>query len=258
MQNESPPNAPDPVYRDADFMEGPDARPLRILSEYIQPLAKFRDAGVHDTIVFFGSARQTEDGPMGRYFSEARELARMVTEWSLSLGFAKDRFVVCTGGGGGFMEAANRGAIEGGGRSIGLNIRLPKEQKPNAFISPELNFMFHYFFMRKLWFAHLARAIVIFPGGYGTLDELFEVLTLATTHKLARDIPVILYGSGYWKEIVNFEGLVKHGMISRAEADVVKYADDPATALKLLQESLRVEMDSISPAFSETEDGIGT
>lgn len=235
-------------------MDGEEARPLRILSEYLQPLSKFQDFGIHDTIVFFGSARQTADGPMGKYLSEARELARSVTEWSRSLRFPKERFVVCTGGGGGFMEAANLGALEAGGRSIGLNIGLPREQHPNPYITPELNFMFHYFFMRKLWFAHLARAVVIFPGGYGTLDELFEILTLASTRKLGREMPVILYGSPYWKEILDFGALVRHGMISEAEAGLVRYADTPAEALRLLQEALPLEMDPVTPAIGESKD----
>jgi uncharacterized protein (TIGR00730 family) len=240
---------PKVVYKNEAFLDGEDARPLRILAEYLQPLSVFRNAGIHDTIVFFGSARQREDGPMARYYAEARELARSVTAWARSLCCEKERFVVCTGGGGGFMEAANRGALEAGGRSIGLNIGLPREQTPNPFISPDLNFMFHYFFMRKLWFAHLAKAIVIFPGGFGTLDELFELLTLAATRKLGREMPVILYGSAYWKEIINFDALVRHGMIAPEEAALFRYADDPVSALRLLKESLPLEMEPVSPAI---------
>jgi uncharacterized protein (TIGR00730 family) len=248
-------SVPELVYRDPGFMEGGDARPLRILSEYLQPLSKFRELGIHDTIVFFGSARQKADGPMARFYADARELAKSVTEWSRSLGCPKERFVVCTGGGGGFMEAANLGALEAGGRSIGLNIGLPREQHPNPFITPDLNFMFHYFFMRKLWFAHLARAIVIFPGGYGTLDELFEVLTLAATRKLGRVMPVILYGAEYWQEILNFPALVRHGMITEAEAGLIRFADTPPEALRILQEALPVEMESHTPAFIESDGG---
>jgi uncharacterized protein (TIGR00730 family) len=239
------------AYKDALFLDGEDARPLRILAEYLEPLSKLREMGVHDTIVFFGSARQDENGPMAKFYADARALAHSVTAWSRSLGFPKERFVICTGGGGGFMEAANLGAMEAGGRSIGLNIALPREQHPNPFITPDLNLMFHYFFMRKLWFAHLARAIVIFPGGYGTLDELFEILTLAATRKLGREMPVILYGSGYWKEILNFEALVRYGMISGEEAALVKYADSPEAALALLQEALPLVMAPSSPAFSD-------
>src|SRR5436189_3225772 len=193
------------AYFDADFLESDDARPLRILSEYLQPLRAFRQHGVHDTIVFFGSARLREDGPLSDYYRQARELARLVTEWSQSLHNGDDRFLVCSGGGPGIMEAANRGAADAGGRTVGLNIGLPHEQRPNPYISEGLSFEFHYFFMRKLWFAYLARAFVAFPGGFGTLDELFEILTLSQTRKLNRFVPVILYGSPYWREVVNFE-----------------------------------------------------
>jgi uncharacterized protein (TIGR00730 family) len=253
MEHGNEPGIPALVYKDAAFMDGDDARPLRILSEYLQPLARFRELGIHDTIVLFGSARQKADGPMAGFYADARELARSITEWSRSLRSPKERFVICTGGGGGFMEAANLGALAAGGRSIGLNIGLPREQRPNPYITPELNFMFHYFFMRKLWFAHLARAIVIFPGGYGTLDELFEILTLAATRKLGREMPVILYGTEYWKEILNFGALVKHGMITQAEADLVRYADTPAEALGILKEALPLEMDPVSPAFRNAD-----
>jgi uncharacterized protein (TIGR00730 family) len=167
------------AYKNPAFVDSPDARALRILSEYLHPLSHFRDEKIHDTVVFFGSARLQEDGPMGRYYHEARELARLVTEWSESLPDKSRRFVVCTGGGPGVMEAANRGAADAGGKNIGLNIGLPFEQWPNPYITPDLSFEFHYFFMRKFWLAYLAKAMVILPGGYGTLDEFFEILTLA-------------------------------------------------------------------------------
>ncbi|MEP6658207.1 MAG: TIGR00730 family Rossman fold protein, partial [Betaproteobacteria bacterium] len=160
------------------------------------------------------------------------------TAWSMSRPSTARHYVVCSGGGGGIMEAANRGAADAGGRTIGLNIGLPHEQRPNPYITPGLSFEFHYFFMRKLWFAHLARALVVFPGGMGTLDELTEILTLAQTGKLARPIPVVLYGPGYWKEVINFDALLRHGMISRADLGLFQYADDPATALDLLQAGL--------------------
>jgi len=166
------------------FLDSAEARPLRILAEYIEPMQVFLREHIHDTIVFFGSARLAPDGPLGRYYAEARELARLVTAWSKSLGSRAYRYIVCTGGGGGIMEAANRGASEAGGRTIGLNIGLPHEQRPNPYITRGLSFEFHYFFMRKLWFAHLARALVVFPGGFGTLDELTEILTLSQTRKL--------------------------------------------------------------------------
>ena len=178
--DEAPAAGSTPVlaYRNEEFLGSDEGRPLRILSEYLQPLDAFRRRRVHDTIVFFGSARLREDGPLAASYSAARELARLVTTWSLGLPSPTHRFVVCTGGGGGIMEAANRGAADAGGRTIGLNIGLPHEQHPNPYITPGLSFEFHYFFMRKLWFAHLARAIVAFPGGFGTLDELFEILAV--------------------------------------------------------------------------------
>jgi uncharacterized protein (TIGR00730 family) len=228
------------AYKDEGFLDSDAARPLRILAEYVAPLETFRRERVHDTIVFFGSARLSVDGPLGRYYEEARELARLVTAWSKSLPSHSHRYIVCTGGGGGIMEAANRGASEAGGKTIGLNIGLPREQRPNSYITRELSFEFHYFFMRKLWFAHLARALVVFPGGFGTLDELSEILTLAQTRKLARPIPVLLYGSSYWNEIINFEALVRHRMIDAADLGLFQYADDPRTALGLLQAVLDV------------------
>jgi hypothetical protein len=242
----------DLAYLDHEFMASDDARPLRIIAEYLDPLRRLRRQCIHDTIVFFGSARLTEEGPLGRYYTEARELARLITTWSSGLSSNLHRFVICSGGGGGIMEAANRGARDGGGRTIGLNISLPHEQQPNRFVTPELLFKFRYFFMRKLWFAHLARAMVVFPGGFGTLDELMEVLTLAQTQKLARKLPVVLYGSGYWREIINFEALARHGMISREDLQLFAFADDPAGALKLLQNAIEVGAEEKTPAFAQS------
>jgi uncharacterized protein (TIGR00730 family) len=239
------------AYRDPSFIDGDDARPLRILAEYVEPLARFRDERVQDTIVFFGSARLKESGPLGRYYAEARELARQVTAWSLSLAEPR-RFVVCSGGGGGIMEAANRGAVDAGGRTVGLNIGLPHEQRPNEYVTPELSFEFHYFFMRKLWFAHLARALVVFPGGFGTLDELTEMLTLAQTRKLDRELPVILYGSDYWHEIINFDALVRHGMIDRADLALFQFVDDPTGAFDILQQVLTPAPSTTTPAFASS------
>jgi hypothetical protein len=229
------------------------ARPLRILAEYIEPYETFMREKVRDTIVFFGSARLPEGGALGRYYEDARALARLVTEWS----HCDERspgscFVVCTGGGPGIMEAANRGAREAGGRSIGLNIGLPHEQRPNAFITPGLSFEFHYFFMRKLWFAYLARAVVMFPGGFGTLDEMFEILTLSQTGKLARTVPLILYGSEYWKEIIDFDALVKHGMIAVDDLRLFQYADTPQQAFALLERMVPPEHDGERPAVAKS------
>ena len=229
-----PPTHPPLANNDEKFLDSDEARPVRILAEYLEPLRILCREQVHETIVFFGSARITPDGPLGRYYQEARELARLITIWSKSLRSHAHRYVICSGGGPGIMEAANRGASEASGRSIGLNIGLPHEQRPNPYITRARSFEFHYFFMRKLWFAHLARALVVFPGGFGTLDEMMEILTLKQTQKLDRPIIVLLYGSQYWKEIINFDALVRHGMISPDDLHLFKFADDPATALDLL------------------------
>jgi uncharacterized protein (TIGR00730 family) len=238
------------AYEDPDFLASDDARPLRILAEYLGPLRGFRRAKVRDTIVFFGSARLAADGPMGRFYGEARELACLITTWSKSLPSHVHRYVICSGGGGGIMEAANRGASDAGGRTVGLNISLPHEQRPNPYITRELSFEFHYFFMRKLWFAELARALVVFPGGFGTLDELTEILTLAQTGKLSRPIPIVMYGSAYWREIINFDALVRHGMISREDLQLFQFADTPAAALALLQAGLSMEADEATPSIA--------
>jgi uncharacterized protein (TIGR00730 family) len=237
------------AYRDASFMNGDDGRPFRILAEYMEPLARFREQRVQDTVVFFGSARLKEGGPLGPYYAAARDLARRITTWSLGLPDPR-RFVVCSGGGGGIMEAANRGAVDAGGCTVGLNIGLPHEQRPNDYVTPELSFEFHYFFMRKLWFAHLARALIVFPGGFGTLDELTEILTLAQTRKLDRPLPVFLYGSAYWREIINFDALVRHGMIDQADLDLFQFVDDPASAFELLRTALSAAPAGATPAFA--------
>ena len=253
MTMATPPSEDNPLaYKNSRFIDSDDARPLRILAEYISPLEAFRRERIQDTIVFFGSARIGQDGPLGRYYEEARELARLVTEWSKGLGSHVRRYIVCSGGGPGIMEAANRGASEAGGRTIGLNIGLPYEQKPNPWITHGLCFEFHYFFMRKLWFAHLARALVVFPGGFGTLDELTELLTLVQTGKLDRRIPILMYGTAYWKEIINFDALARHGMISPRDLELFHFVDDTASALKLLQGSLGQEQDVHTPALASS------
>ena len=240
------------AYKDEQFLDSDDARPLRILAEYLEPMHAFHRERVRDTIVFFGSARLASEGPLGYYYDAARELARLVTTWSKNLPSHAHRYVVCTGGGGGIMEAANRGASEAGGKTIGLNIGLPHEQHPNAYITRGLTFEFHYFFMRKLWFAYLARALVVFPGGFGTLDELTEILTLMQTRKIDRHIPVVLYGSSYWNEIINFDALVRHGMINREDLALFQFADDPATALGLLQAGIAAELEEATPAIAHS------
>jgi hypothetical protein len=267
LHNERSPLA----YENDRFLNGPDGRALRILSEYMEPLARFRRERVQDTVVFFGSARfrsqsaATQDlellqkpgsvipAPleeqeklnraraamdMAKYYEDARCLAHMLTDWSLKLKSKRKRFVVTTGGGPGIMEAANLGAREAGGKTIGLNISLPFEQVPNPYISPELNFEFHYFFMRKLWFAYLAKALVVFPGGFGTLDELFEILTLAQTEKLAKKIAVLIYGQEYWKKVLNLEALADSGAISPDDIHLFHYVDTPEEGFEILKEHL--------------------
>jgi uncharacterized protein (TIGR00730 family) len=257
------------AYHNPDFLESADARPIRILSEYLDPLRRFRKENIQDTVVFFGSARvhsrqqaeralrvlQQKRGrkpadhalllkrsrkavEWSRYYEEARELAHMLTEWSLSLEEPRRRFVVCSGGGPGIMEAANRGASEAGGKTIGLNIRLPFEQGPNRYITPGLHFEFHYFFMRKFWFAYLAKALVIFPGGFGTLDEMFEILTLAQTKKLSKKLLVILYGSEYWNEVFDLKPLAEWGAISDADLDLLYRVDSAEEAFQQLKSFL--------------------
>lgn len=258
------------AYLNPEFVEGDEARPIRILAEYLEPLGRFRDQHIQDTVVFFGSARihsrttaeraverlsakrPANRGPQydqaltrgkkalewSRYYEEARELARLLTTWSLTLEGSTHRFVVCSGGGPGIMEAANRGAWEAGGKSIGLNIRIPTEQSANRYVTDGLHFEFHYFFMRKFWFAYLAKALVIFPGGFGTLDELFEILTLAQTQKLSNNLHVVLYGTPYWDQVVNLASLVEWGAIEERDLKYLQRADDPQQAFEQLRDHL--------------------
>jgi uncharacterized protein (TIGR00730 family) len=238
------------AYLNQEFLNSPEARALRILSEFLEPFAHFRREKVRDTVVFFGSARIREDGPLKEYYDDARTLARMLTEWSAQFTNSTYRFVVCSGGGPGIMEAANRGAYDANGKTVGLNIGLPFEQFPNPYITPSLSFEFHYFFMRKFWFAYLSKALIVFPGGFGTLDEMMELLTLCQTQKLAKKITILLYGSKYWKEIVNFDALVKYGMISPEDLNLFQYADDPQTAFELLKTGLTTH--AMQPETPET------
>ena len=243
---------PRAAYRNPAFLDSDQGRPLRILAEYLEPLQRFQQEGIRDTVVFFGSARIREEGPQGHYYRAARTLACLLTAWAQTLPEG-GRFTICSGGGGGIMEAANRGARDAHGKSIGLNIGLPHEQIPNGYTTPELSFEFHYFFMRKLWFAHLARAMVVFPGGFGTLDELMELLTLAQTRKLERGIPVLLFGQEYWNEIINFQALVKHGMIDAADLALFTFVDTPEQALAVLQEKLPCEERPEAVAFAKSK-----
>ena len=262
MSQDKPKPAP-LAYQNEPFLNSPDGRILRILSEYMEPLARFRREQIQDTVVFFGSARfssrlnarQTLAGvkdqghgkelkraqaavDMARYYEDARRMAFLLTEWSVKIPARRRRFVVTTGGGPGIMEAANLGAQEAGGKTIGLNINLPFEQYPNAYITPSLNFEFHYFFMRKFWFAYLAKALVIFPGGFGTLDELFEILTLAQTQKLAKKILVVIYGREYWDKVLNLHTMLEAGAISPEDFDLFKIVDSPEEGFEYLREGL--------------------
>src|SRR5438270_13350576 len=255
------------AYENEPFLNSPDGRILRILAEYSEPLSRFRREQIQDTVVFFGSARfrsrsdaqktltELQKGlgheqaavehkkalasvDMARYYEDARRLAFLLTKWSIQIPARRRRFVVTTGGGPGIMEAANLGASEAGGKTIGLNINLPFEQNPNPHITPALNFEFHYFFMRKFWFAYLAKALVIFPGGFGTMDELFEILTLAQTEKLAKKIFVVIYGSEYWNKIINFQAMADSGVISQKDLDLFKIVDSPEAGFEFLKENL--------------------
>ena len=211
------------AYRNTEFINSKDARALRILAEYLEPRSRFDKHGIEDTIVFFGSARFAEGN---KWYEAARQLSCRLTQWSKALPPEMGhRFVVCTGGGPGIMEAANRGASEARGMSIGLGIDLPHEQSDNLYLTRELGFHFHYFFMRKFWFAYLAKAMIVFPGGFGTLDELMEVATMVQTRKMRKPMPVVLFGGEYWNEVVNFDAMVKHGTISAADLDVMHRTD---------------------------------
>jgi uncharacterized protein (TIGR00730 family) len=235
------------AYQDPGFLNSKDARALRILSEYLEPKSRFDHHKVDDTIVFMGSARiksreaaeemlrkaKTEKDReraqmalrMSAYYEAARELASRLTTWSKELDRVERRFVVCTGGGPGIMEAANRGAAESRGLNVGLTISIPVEEFDNPYVTRELSFHFHYFFMRKFWFAYLAKAVIVFPGGYGTLDELFELLTLVQTRKMSKPLPIVLFGTEYWREVIDFDALARHGTIDSKDIELMHRTD---------------------------------
>jgi len=260
------------AYKKMDFLDSHDARIVRILSEYLEPMQRFREQNIKNTIVFFGSARtnppieakknlaeikkrinQTGDKKnpllqeelniarnkviLSGYYQDAVKLAKRLTNWSKSLK-PTSRFIVASGGGFGMMEAANKGAREAGGKSIGLNISIPIEPLPNQYITPELNFEFHYFFMRKFWFVYLAKGLVIFPGGFGTLDELFEVLTLIQTKKLDKRLPIVIYGSKYWNQVINLETMIKYGTVNKADLKLLKFCDTVDEAFDYMTKEL--------------------
>jgi uncharacterized protein (TIGR00730 family) len=263
------------AYTNLEFLNGPYARTIRILSEFLEPLQRFRREGIRHTIVIFGSARvlprnialkklkevrselrgkkklsvrskqqlQSAEAAleMSAYYEDARKLTGMLTRWSMKHS-GRQPFVVCSGGGPGIMEAANRGAFKAGGKSIGLNISLPFEQESNPYVSKNLEFEFHYFFMRKFWFVYLAKAVIMFPGGFGTLDELMEVLTLLQTKKVTKPLPVVLYGRKYWQEILDFDALVRHGVIDDNDLALFRFADTPEEAFRYLKTQLTKEI----------------
>ena len=284
------------AYLDHTFLKSEEARPIRLLAEYLEPQRRFKLQNIQDTVVFFGSARiHSREAAQraldellkvhgvgtsrdvdeilargrravewSRYYEEARKLAQMLTEWSLGLDTTHHRFVVTSGGGPGIMEAANRGACDAGGKTIGLNISLPHEQGPNAYITDGLHFEFHYFFMRKFWFAYLAKALVIFPGGFGTLDEMFEILTLMQTEKLAKQIQILLYGSEYWDPILDMKPLVEWGAIADGDLDLLTRADTPESAFDLLKAHLTayhlrppITQEKKAPGIAKTRSGAG-
>jgi uncharacterized protein (TIGR00730 family) len=269
-----PQHAPKAPHENQTFMQSTPARPIRSLAEYIHPLAQLKKEGIGDTIVMFGSARieshevaaarftrlkdmhtarMSKDKlkqhsvalrnaksslEMSRYYEEARQLSHKLTTWALSLGPRPRRFVVCSGGGPGIMEAANRGAYEAGGKSIGLSIELPHEQFANPYISHELSFNFHYFFMRKLWFAQIAKALIVFPGGFGTMDELWEMMTLSQTGKMPKHTLILIYGRKYWNEVLNLKAMVRWGTINQGEFDQLQFADNVDEAFELIRSGL--------------------
>lgn len=233
---------PEKAYKNLKFLDSRDARVIRILAEYLEPLQRMRDLKVNSTVLFLGSARadpNEKGSALWKYYWEAEELAFRLAEWAIKLKPKGKNFVICTGGGPGIMEAANRGAARAGGKCIGMNISLPHEQFPNPYISPELSFLFHYFFMRKFWLVYQAKAVIAFPGGYGTLDELFETLTLIQTEKMRKKtLPICLYGEEYWKKIINFEALMDYGTIASEELKLFQYCSDPDETFSLLKKRL--------------------
>ena len=251
------------AYKSLDFLMSREARTIRILAEYLEPQTRFKRYGITDTVVFFGSARALPqdaadeqmkkaqsagdaaaieqartDARLAPYYEDARKLSFMLTQWSKKLETTARRFIVCSGGGPGIMEAANRGASEAAGISIGLGISLPMETTANPYITRELLFEFHYFFTRKFWFVYPAKAMVVFPGGFGTLDELFELLTLIQTGKIGKSLPIVLYGKEFWDEAVDFEALVRWGTISREDLDLIRVASTPEEAFSYLEGEL--------------------
>jgi uncharacterized protein (TIGR00730 family) len=261
----SPPKA----YNNEQFLASSDGRSIRLLAEYLEPKARFKKHKIMDTIVFFGSARlkskkeatvdfnkiknmnpksipnfakelrrAQHNLEMSKYYEDAVELSRRLTEWSMNLETSANRFIICTGGGPGIMEAANKGAKKAGGYSVGLNISIPFEQFVNHYVTKELSFEFHYFFMRKFWFSYLSKALIVFPGGFGTFDELFETLTLIQTEKIRKKLAVIIYDEKYWKSVINFDALIEHGVINAEDLKLFHFCNDIDTAFNIVKDHL--------------------
>ncbi len=258
---------PEKAYNNLEFLNSPEARTIRILSEFYEPQARFKKEKIQDTIVFFGSARllSSKDAnenlanieksdktlpdyeaklkkakklvEMSHYYDEAELLSARLTKWAATLPGNGKRLTICSGGGPGIMEAANKGCFDEGGKSIGLNISIPFEQFVNNYVPKELAFEFHYFFMRKFWFIYLAKALIVFPGGFGTLDEMMEVLTLIQTHKVKKHIKVIIYDSNYWKKVINFDALIESGMISAEDMNIIDFCDSIDEAFNKITKS---------------------
>ena len=250
-------NKPEKAYKNLDFLNSTDARTLRILAEYLHPKAQFLSQGLQNTIVVFGSARApapeeaehikaaNPNDPrlkLTSYYEQTVELTNRLTQWSLDLDEKEQLFVVCTGAGPGVMMAANRGAHEAGGKNAGLAISLPNETVANPYVTPELHFEFHYFFTRKFWFAYFAKALIIMPGGFGTLDELFEILTLIQTKKIERPLPIVLFGKEFWNKLINFETLVEFGTISPEDLNLVHLSDQVEDAFQFITSKLKTEL----------------
>jgi len=257
------------AYQNESFLASSDARILRLISEYLEPKARFKKHKIMDTIVFFGSARlkprkealadfnkfknanpktipnfaqslrkAQHNLDMSKYYEDAVELSKRLTQWSMNLETNANRFIVCTGGGPGIMEAANKGAKKAGGYSVGLNISIPFEQSGNPFVTKELSFEFHYFFMRKFWFAYLSKALIVFPGGFGTFDELFEILTLVQTEKIRKKLAIVIYDEKYWKSVVNFDALIDYGVINESDLKLFNFCNDVDSAFDVVKNHL--------------------
>ncbi|MDP6569818.1 MAG: LOG family protein [Candidatus Marinimicrobia bacterium] len=228
-------------YNDEKFLGSMSGRPLRILSEYLGPLSVIRHHNIKDTIVFFGSARirDKHDSSINQYYGKARKLAKLLTEWNMENYQAENRFIITSGAGPGIMQAANQGAKDAGGKSVGLGISLPFEQTNNKFITKGLNFVFHYFFMRKFWFTYLTKGIVVWPGGFGTLDELFDILTLLQCKKITRKIPIVLFGSEFWDGLINWDKLIQAGTISPEDVKLFVIKDSVEDTFNYLTRNMR-------------------